>query len=196
VSLTTSPELPFLAAGYLLLFIFFVIERTLRQPGVGSTLQRGAFDKRTTLTVGVAFGVCLTLPLVALLVAPGIFQISLFEGIAGLIIMISGLVLRIWAAKTLGRFYTRTLIIASGQNVISTGPYSRIRHPGYLGSILLWVGFSIMTGNAVLEIVYPVVFIAVYLHRISVEEAMLVKELGQNYIQYKNRTKRILPFFY
>jgi protein-S-isoprenylcysteine O-methyltransferase len=144
----------------------------------------------------MAFGIGLVLPLVTLIAFPGLFQVSLVEGIAGLIVMISGLGLRVWAAKTLGRFYTRTLVTVSDQSVVSTGPYSRIRHPGYLGSILLWMGFSIMTGNTVLDIVFLVIFASVYLYRISVEEAMLVKELGQNYVRYQGRTKRILPFLY
>jgi len=36
----------------------------------------------------------------------------------------------------------------------------------------------------------------VYLYRISVEEAMLVKELGDEYVQYKRRTRKLIPFLY
>jgi protein-S-isoprenylcysteine O-methyltransferase Ste14 len=39
-------------------------------------------------------------------------------------------------------------------------------------------------------------FVPVYLYRISVEEKMLVKELGDEYVQYQKRTRRLVPFVF
>jgi len=80
--------------------------------------------------------------------------------------------------------------------VITTGPYSWIRHPAYLGVILLWLGFGVLSGNLIIAFVFPAMFIAVYLYRISIEEKMLVRELGEDYVQYQRKTRKLVPGVY
>jgi protein-S-isoprenylcysteine O-methyltransferase len=53
------------------------------------------------------------------------------------------LALKTWAVRTSGRFDTRTLRSASDQSVTDSGPYRLVRHPGYLGALLLWIGFGL-----------------------------------------------------
>ena len=110
--------------------------------------------------------------------------------------MIIGTGLRIWAARTLGGYYTRTLLTTDTQKVISDGPYSRIRHPGYLGDIVMWIGFGVISSNLIIAILFPVMFVAVYLYRISVEERMLGEALGDEYTQSQKRTRRLIPFVF
>jgi protein-S-isoprenylcysteine O-methyltransferase Ste14 len=50
--------------------------------------------------------------------------------------------------------------------------------------------------NLVLAILFPVMFAAVYLHRISVEERMLGQELDEDYAEYRQRTRKLLPCLY
>ena len=69
-------------------------------------------------------------------------------GWIGLVIAILGIALRFWANRTLGQFYTRTLRVTEDQPIIDQGPYRVIRHPGYLGVLLMWVGASLATGGA------------------------------------------------
>lgn len=61
----------------------------------------------------------------------------------GLIMQASGLALRVWSMRTLGAFYTRTLRTAQNQHVVDTGPYRMIRHPGYTGALLVWIGLAL-----------------------------------------------------
>ena len=111
-------------------------------------------------------------------------------------VMVAGLAIRVWAADTLGRFYTRTLLVEPEHKVVTTGPYGKVRHPGYLGSILLWSGFGAIASNVAVTVLFPVLFVAIYLYRIGAEERMLVSELGEAYIQYQRRTSKLLPFVY
>jgi protein-S-isoprenylcysteine O-methyltransferase len=109
---------------------------------------------------------------------------------------LSGFVLRIWAMRVLGRFYTRRLVTTSDQRVVQEGPYRRVRHPGYLGSLLVWTGASATSGNALSIAAVTVLLAAAYAYRIRMEERMLVDALGRAYEEYRQRSWRLLPFVF
>jgi protein-S-isoprenylcysteine O-methyltransferase Ste14 len=110
--------------------------------------------------------------------------------------MLTGLALRIWASRVLGSFYTRTLRTEAEQHLIAEGPYRLIRHPGYLGSLLLWLGAGLATSNwiAVTAISFPT--LGSYWYRIQAEEAMLANAFPQEYQGYASRTWRLIPLIY
>ena len=87
-------------------------------------------------------------------------------------------------------------MIVEDQKVVTAGPYAQIRHPGSLADVLLWAGFAVLSGNLVVALLLPVMFVVVYLYRISVEEKMLVKELREAYVQYQRKTRKLIPFIY
>jgi phosphonate transport system substrate-binding protein len=62
---------------------------------------------------------------------------------AGVVLAAAGLVLRAWGMRTLGEAYSRTLRTTTAQRLVTTGPYRWVRHPGYLGSVSVWVGASL-----------------------------------------------------
>ena len=159
-------------------------------------MRGGPHDRGNMLIVSSATGVGLWLPIIFDLLEFGVFKIELFEGVTALVVMVCALALRIWAALSLGKYYTTTLMITEGQKVVSTGPYYRIRHPGYLADILIWSAFGILSSNLFVAIVLPVMFVAVYLYRISSEEKMLANELGDSYKEYQHRTRKLIPFLY
>jgi protein-S-isoprenylcysteine O-methyltransferase Ste14 len=193
----SGPSLGFLISGYVIVASFLVIERMLRRTSSAKALQRGNYDKGSTMLIGAAFGLGLILPLVLDILGIGIFfSINLIEGALALTVMLIGMGLRVWAARTLGKYYTRTLLTTEEQKVISVGPYARIRHPGYLGDILLWSGFGVLSSNLVIAILFPIMFVAAYLYRIRVEEKMLAASLGEQYARYRKRTFRLVPFVY
>ena len=175
---------------------FFVIQRLLRRSDSAKSFRGGPYDRGNMMVVGSATGIGLWLPLVFDFLAVAIFPIRLVEGLVALVVMVLGVVLRAWAAVTLGRYYTTTLMTMEGQKVVTTGPYARVRHPGYLGEVLLWSGFGVLSGNLIVMFLLPVMFVAVYLYRISVEERMLRQVLGDDYVKYSRRTKRLVPFLY
>ena len=194
--MVASLNLSFLVAGYLVMAAFLVIQELLRRTPETRTFQRGAFERGSMLLIGVTLGVGLWLPLLVNIRGFALFSIGIVEGLAALVVMLIGLGLRVWAALTLGGYYTRTLMTTSNHKVVTAGPYAWVRHPAYLGVILLWSGLGILSSNLLIAFLFPVVFVAVYLYRISVEEAMLVKELGDGYVQYKRRTRKLVPFLY
>ena len=146
------------------------------------------------ISSAVGVGMCLPPALDYLGVAP--LPIGLAEGAFALAIMLLGIGLRLYAAISLGGYYTATLRVAEGQRLVDSGPYSIVRHPGYLGEMLIWAGFGVASGNLVTALLDLVMFVVVSLYRVSVEERMLVEELGEDYVRYRRRTRRVIPLVY
>ena len=114
----------------------------------------------------------------------------------GLVIMACGLLLRWWSVATLGRLFTVTVAIRSGHRVIDSGPYRSIRHPSYTAILLVHLGAALCLGNAWSLLMLTIPTTAALLRRISVEEDVLLRNLGAAYREYMSRTKRLIPGLY
>jgi protein-S-isoprenylcysteine O-methyltransferase Ste14 len=112
----------------------------------------------------------------------------------GIIVMILGIIFRQWSIAVLGRFFSGTVSTQEGQKVVENGPYKYIRHPSYTGAllILIGIGLALQSWGAVVTLVF--LFSLAYGYRIHIEEKVLIKELGDPYVEYKKRTKRIIPY--
>ena len=180
-------------AASLPLIAFGLTEFFLRRGATARSLKPTDSDRGTTPLI---FG-CYAL-VVDLLFAPNLPG-TFFPAAAawiGVGVAFAGLGLRWWAMAILGRFYTRTLTTTADQNVIVHGPYRWIRHPGYLGSLLTWVGAAAASRNVLVVILVMVVLVLVYARRIAAEEAMLAEKLGKDHLDYQRRSWRLLPFLY
>ncbi|WP_228014784.1 methyltransferase family protein [Fortiea sp. LEGE XX443] len=114
----------------------------------------------------------------------------------GLTLMLGGLAMRYWAAKTLGEFYTRTLQVIKGQEIVNQAPYNVIRHPGYLGTLLMEIGAGLAVTNWVVLLALLVIGITSRAYRIGVEEKMLEANFGEEYKVYSDRTWKLIPLVY
>jgi protein-S-isoprenylcysteine O-methyltransferase Ste14 len=115
---------------------------------------------------------------------------------AGFILIIIGLIIRVTSIMTLKRQFTYTVTKIENHDLIEKGLYKIIRHPGYLGQLIIFTGISISLSNwlSVLFMVVPV--LAGYIYRILVEEKFMIEQMGQKYIDYQKRTKRLIPLIY
>jgi protein-S-isoprenylcysteine O-methyltransferase Ste14 len=113
--------------------------------------------------------------------------------VVGLVLFWTGVAIRWWAVLTLGRFFKLTVVVEEGQRVIRSGPYRYVRHPAYLGAMLLVLGIGVAFDN-VLSILACLVFpLLGVLRRIKVEEDALCRSLGPSYRDYAARTPRLIP---
>ena len=119
-----------------------------------------------------------------------------FPGWLGVLLMALGMALRAWSTRVLGRFYTRTLLITPDQRVVQEGPYRLVRHPGYVGSLLVWIGASLAVSNWIVSLMVTLASFIAYIYRSQSEEAMLIARFGEEYEEYIRRTKRLIPFLY
>jgi protein-S-isoprenylcysteine O-methyltransferase len=178
-----------LLAGYILFAAFMVLESLARQGAAAKDATAGKEDRGTTRMLGTAYGMgVLLVP-----IAAGLRASRALPPVLGPLVMLAAIGLRMWAAMTLGRFYTRTLRTARDQIVVRDGPYRFVRHPGYLGTLLMWTGFGFSTRDWLIGAVCGVGMWLLYRHRINAEENMLLEQLGDAYREYMRETPGLLP---
>ena len=183
-----------LVASYAGVAAFFALEAVAREPGEASALAAAETDQGTTRQIVAAYGLVAALSPVLRRLRAG--RLPPVSGPTGVAVMAAGLALRAWSMRTLGAYYSRTLRTTSGQTVVEDGPYRVIRHPGYLGSIMVWTGFAVASGSAAAAVGAAALMGNAYRRRIAAEEAMLADRFGRAYAEYSRRTKRLVPFIW
>jgi protein-S-isoprenylcysteine O-methyltransferase len=113
--------------------------------------------------------------------------------IVGVGIGSAGLMLRLWAIRTLGSFFTSTVQVQPEQPVMSDGPYRLLRHPSYTGSLLTALGTAVAFGSPAGVALVCTLALPAYLYRIRIEERALLAALGVAYAEYRSRTWGLLP---
>jgi protein-S-isoprenylcysteine O-methyltransferase Ste14 len=96
----------------------------------------------------------------------------------------AGLLVRLWARGHLDR--GRLLIT-------TTGPYALVRHPLYVGSFLMGLGFALMARSPILVLVFAVVFVVMYVPKALREEAFLAERFGAEHARYVARVGALVP---
>jgi len=114
----------------------------------------------------------------------------------GIFLMILGVIIRQWSIAVLGSFFSLAVGTQKGQKVVKNGPYKLVRHPSYTGLLLTMVGIGLALQSWVAVIVIILGFGFGLGYRIHVEEKLLVSKLGDEYIEYMNETKRLIPYMF
>lgn len=106
-------------------------------------------------------------------------------------LVLMGMVLRIWAQQHLQ--YRHSLKFK--KHLATTGPYSYVRNPLYIGNILVCLGMTV--ASEILWLV-PVSFLynlLIYSLVVRYEEAHLMKKYGEPYRKYLTEVPRWVPRF-
>lgn len=171
-----------------------------RRYEVAATIPLSEISKRVwvalnILTPPLAFGLAALLPAVIYgtvlnLSFPGDTAIQL----AALPAFVAGGLLALWSARHLGRFLVVEIARAKDHELITSGPYARIRHPTYTATILLALSPALLLLH-VLLILNLVLVVVLATYRARLEERLLASEegFGAEYRAYKMRTGRFLP---
>lgn len=113
--------------------------------------------------------------------------------ILGLVLLLSGLVIRWTAIFTLRRYFTVDVSILKNHQIIDKGIYKHLRHPSYAGSLLCFLGLGLSFSNWLSTLVIFVPNFSAFLYRIRVEEKALIQAFGDKYISYSKVTYRLIP---
>ena len=102
----------------------------------------------------------------------------------GIGFVVLGEIVRFWSAG----YIAKDAVIATG------GPYAHVRNPLYFGSLLLAVGYGLVSGLGVWGVLFTVaLFLVFHLAAILYEEKFLTQKFGQPYLDYVQRVPRLLP---
>ena len=176
-----------------------LIDPRLRKDAVARSVKLTKHDGGTSRTIQIVF--LFSWLLLLLTALPNQFQIGIVEPhllftALGIVLAAAGYFIRAVAMRTLGEFFTATLRMREKHRVVTEGIYWRIRHPGYLGTILFFVGSAIATANFITTLLILAALLPTFVQRIAVEERMLSEELGEEYRAYQEKTWRLIPFVF
>ncbi len=112
---------------------------------------------------------------------------------AGLVVLLAGNVLVAWARAALGRELRPPAIKPEpGSRLILRGPYGRIRHPIYLGDLLIAAGLALVVGSWTFLAAGAAVLVLLP-GTIAIEEALLAEAFGEAYAAYRRHSHRLVP---
>jgi protein-S-isoprenylcysteine O-methyltransferase Ste14 len=114
----------------------------------------------------------------------------------GLALIILGVVLRLFIIASLGQFFTVDVTIKENHRLKKDGFYKYLRHPSYFASLLTFIGFGLSLNNWISLLIITILVAIAFIIRIRVEERALIAHFGIEYLEYKKRTKGLIPFIY
>ncbi len=110
----------------------------------------------------------------------------------GLGLCLAGFLFAIWARLHLGRNWGVPMSLREQHELVTGGPYARVRHPIYSGLMLAGLGTVLALGMQWLPAMVLVgVFFVV---SARTEEKMLSEQFPGAYPTYRQRTKMLIPF--
>lgn len=98
-------------------------------------------------------------------------------------VVLAGVAIRLWARGHLDR---RT-------RLTQTGPYALVRHPLYVGSFLIGLGFSGVLGLWFMPALFAVTYVAMYVPKAIREDQYLRGKYGDEYARYAARVGAVFP---
>ena len=136
--------------------------------------------------------------------------------VAGCVLGIAGGLIRTRCYRELGRFFTFEVAVRDDHKLVTTGPYSIVRHPGYIGYFLLTAGNIILLaskgswfresglwktlwgkGIACAATAFMVTVALRLFRRVDEEDQMLKKEFGEGWDEWAKKTPyRLIPYVY
>ena len=178
-----------------IIVIFFLADFLIRKDKTAVSINKTKDDKNSTKIIIFTFLIiCIASELLEYF-RWGEFKNKTISRVA-LAFMLSGLIIRIHSMSQLKKFYTRMLIITDQQKLVKTGIYKIVRHPGYSGTVLIWIFFGLAIQNLIVFFIAFILISFAYNYRIRIEEQMLLTQFGKEYADYKKSSWKIIPYVY
>jgi protein-S-isoprenylcysteine O-methyltransferase Ste14 len=181
-----------LRAIALLAFAAPMLLRANRSPGEPETRRRqDAGDRAPVLANLAAFGLFFA----SLLIFSGSpdAPMALPLALSGCLLALVGAVLVLRSRAALGPAWSFVPRTDQAIGLVTTGPYRLVRHPIYLGLILLAMGAATAFGSWPAGIVVLCGVVPTFAWRARAEERLLRRTFGERYDLYRQRTKMIIP---
>ena len=109
-------------------------------------------------------------------------------------LLLSGVLLALWGAVSLGSNLTPLPLPKDGARLVETGAYRLVRHPIYGGIILLAYGWSLLA-QGYLTLCYATL-VLIFLDLKSRREERWLVERYPGYHDYRKRVRKLIPYIY
>ena len=131
-----------------------------------------------------------------ILVAPRIIPVTFPSWLQGLgvLLLAAGGVFGTWGMVALGRNLTPFPKPIEGGELVTSGPYARVRHPIYTGLILGTLGWALFRANLIGVALAAALFIFFDLK--SRREERWLAEAYAGYADYQRRVRKLIPWIY
>ena len=96
--------------------------------------------------------------------------------------------------NALGKNFSSTVIIKKNHNLVTTGPYRTVRHPMYLGYLILFISVFLLSENWVIGVSGSGIILSLMTLRLRKEEKELINRFGIQYITYMRKTGKFFPW--
>jgi protein-S-isoprenylcysteine O-methyltransferase Ste14 len=121
---------------------------------------------------------------------PGAAVVIYPLNLIGIVPLLAGVILNLMADKTLKDHDTTVKPFQESTVLITAGVFRICRHPMYLGMVIMLLGLAVLLGSLLPFMVIPIFAMSMELRFVRVEERMLEKRFGENWLEYKQRTRR------
>jgi protein-S-isoprenylcysteine O-methyltransferase Ste14 len=113
-------------------------------------------------------------------------------GALGAAVFAAGVALAVWARLYLGRNWGMPMTQKAEPELVTSGPYTFVRHPIYSGIVLALIGTAL--ANNLLGLIIAALAAVYFAYSATVEERNLSATFPATYPAYRARTKKIIPF--
>ncbi len=187
-------------SAFLLVGIFFLcfeIALLITKGKRSNQLLEKKFDRGSLILIWIAGTVAVITAVVAAKIL--LSETQYFNPLIptlGFIIACIGIVIRGISIHTLQDAFNIYVAVPQNKKIIRNGIYKNIRHPSYLGLLLSYLGLGIILSNWIsLLFIFLPIFVAI-LHRIKIEEQVLIDALGEEYLDYCKSSYRLVRGIY
>jgi protein-S-isoprenylcysteine O-methyltransferase Ste14 len=114
--------------------------------------------------------------------------------VLGLVILLLGLAVAVWARIHLGANWGTPMSQRVDPELVTSGPYRYVRHPIYSGILLGLIGTAVALDPVWFVVV---VIVAVYFaYSATVEERLMSVQFPADYAEYRRHTRMLVPFIW
>ena len=180
------------------LFLGLVLHKVVWEVLGHSSSDKPKENPSVGLAITKAVKICILVGILVQIWLPEIFPIAIDATdvrIAGVIIYTIGLATALAARFQLGENWANieTGQVLTKQEVVASGIYRYVRHPIYVGDLLLLTGLELALNSWL--VLGVLILASVVMKKAIGEEQMLAAELP-GYDAYRDRSKRFIPFVY
>jgi protein-S-isoprenylcysteine O-methyltransferase Ste14 len=113
----------------------------------------------------------------------------------GVGLYVVGGVIRLWPVFVMKNQFSGLVAIQPGHRLVTTGIYSMVRNPSYLGLLINAVGWG-LAFRSVVGVLLALLNVLPLVARMHSEERLLEAHFGDEYRAYAARTARLIPGIY